>query len=125
MRPSRPAPRPPRTAAKCSGGSCGRLWAPEAAGSGYKSAGEAYPKVWPAAARTGGGNCPPLAPVQNPAEPPKVPVGSRCSTAGGLPGHLRPVWGGGRHGKSQLKARARQESRCCGRRRREGKCRMV
>ena len=37
------------------------MWAPEAAGSGYKSAGETYRKVWPAAARTGGGNCPPLA----------------------------------------------------------------
>ena len=59
--------------------------------------------------------------LQNPAEPPGVPVGSRCSTAGSLPGHLRPFWGGGRHGKSQLKPRARQESRYCGRRRQERK----
>ena len=70
-RPSRPARRPPRAAMLQ-----GLLWAvvgANAAGSGYKFAGEAYPKVWPAAAHTGGGNCPPPAPVQNLAEPPEVP----------------------------------------------------
>ena len=66
MRPSRPAPRPPRAAAKCSGASRGRLWAPEAAGSSYKSAGETYPKIWLAAARTGAGNRAQVAPVQKP-----------------------------------------------------------
>ena len=47
-RPSRPARRPPRAAMLQ-----GLLWAvvgANAAGSGYKFAGEAYPKIWPAAA---------------------------------------------------------------------------
>ena len=49
------------------------MWAPEAVESGYKSAGEAYPKVWPAAAGTGGGNRAQLARAENPAEPPGMP----------------------------------------------------
>ena len=86
MRPSRPATRPPRARGKCSGASRGRLWAPEAAESGYKSAAEGYPKVWPAAARTGGGNCPPLAPAQNPAEPPGCPEAPGALRQGAGPG---------------------------------------
>ena len=70
---SRPPARPPRAAAKCSGASCGLLWAREVAESGYKSAGEACPKVWPAAAGTGGGNRAQLARAENPAEPPGMP----------------------------------------------------